>query len=208
MIGYYDYTVILTYVSLASGIFGIYFSFCNNPLVAIWCLLFSGLCDMFDGKVARSKTNRTITEKQFGIQLDSLCDVICFGVLPGTIGIAIGMTEWWFIIINALFAICAVIRLAYFNVTEEERQSTSTSARVFYEGLPVTTSAIIFPFIFCFLDIFKSAFPYIYAAVLLITAILYVSPIRIPKPKKLLASLLILIGIVEFTSLIILTINK
>ena len=208
MIGYYDYTVILTYVSLASGIFGIYFSFCNNPLVAIWCLLFSGLCDMFDGKVARSKKNRTATEKQFGIQLDSLCDVICFGVLPGSIGIAIGMTKWWLIIANVIFAICAVIRLAYFNVTEEERQSTNASARVFYEGLPVTTSAIIFPFIFCFSDILKNSFSYIYASVLLIKAILYISPIRIPKPKKLLASLLILIGIVEFASLVILTINR
>ena len=208
MIGFYDYTVILTYLSLASGIFGIYFSFCGNPLVAIWCLLFSGLCDMFDGKVARTKKNRTTQERQFGIQLDSLCDVICFGVLPGAIGIATGMKEWWFILINVLFAICAVIRLAYFNVTEEERQSITKSARIFYEGLPVTSSAVIFPFVFCFSDTLDDMFKYVYAGMLLIIAILYISPVRIPKPKKFLASILILLGITEFVCLILLTFNR
>ncbi len=208
MIGFYDYTVILTYLSLASGIFGIYFAFLGNPLMAIWCLLFSGLCDMFDGKVARTKKNRTTPERQFGIQLDSLCDVICFGVLPGAIGIAVGMTDWWLIIINAIFAICAVIRLAYFNVTEEERQSTTKEARVFFEGLPVTSSAVIFPFVYCFVGVFSNIFEYIYAAALLLIAILYITPVRIPKPRKLLSIVLVFLGITEFVCLILLTINK
>ena len=208
MIGFYNYTVILTYISLASGIFGIYFAFNENPLLAIWCLLFSGLCDMFDGKVARTKKNRTTPERQFGIQLDSLCDVVCFGVLPGIIGLAIGLDEWYLILINVLFAVCAVIRLAYFNVTEEERQSTTKAARISYEGLPVTSSAVIFPFVYCFKDITDPYFYYIYAATLLLVAVLYITPVRIPKPRKFLSIVLLILGLVEFISLIILTINR
>ena len=55
MIGYYNYTVILTYLGLTSSIIGIYYSMEYHPFIVILCLLFLGLCDMFDGKVARTK---------------------------------------------------------------------------------------------------------------------------------------------------------
>lgn len=70
MIGFYDYTVILTYLSLMSGTIGI--MLCLNgmghPYLGMFFLLFSGLCDTFDGKVARSKKDRTTQMKKFGIQ--------------------------------------------------------------------------------------------------------------------------------------------
>ena len=91
MIGYYNYTVILTYMSLISSVIGMFFAagfggMSPHPEYAIICLMVSGLCDMFDGKVARTKKDRTECEKKFGIQIDSLCDAICFGVLPVVIG--------------------------------------------------------------------------------------------------------------------------
>ena len=52
--------------------------------------MFSGFCDMFDGIVARTKKDRTDEEKRFGIQLDSLSDIVCFGVLPFVIGVCSG----------------------------------------------------------------------------------------------------------------------
>ena len=55
MIGIYNYTVILTYISFVSGITGIYYAINENTFIAILCLMISGLCDMFDGKVARTK---------------------------------------------------------------------------------------------------------------------------------------------------------
>ena len=84
MIGFYNYTVILTYLGTLSGFLGITFAFNEKPLIALICLIFAGLCDMFDGKVASTK-QRTQQEKRFGIQIDSLSDVICFGVLPAVI---------------------------------------------------------------------------------------------------------------------------
>lgn len=52
--------------------------------LAIFCLLLSGLPDSADGRIARTKKNRSEQEKHFGIQIDSLNNIICFGVLPGT----------------------------------------------------------------------------------------------------------------------------
>ena len=87
MISFYNYTVILTYISLVSSVIGMLLAcgLCGGeprPTYAIICLMVSGLCDMFDGKIARTKKDRTDDEKKFGIQIDSLCDAVCFGVLP------------------------------------------------------------------------------------------------------------------------------
>lgn len=69
MIGYYNYTVILTYLSLASAILGMFLACGFNgseahPVYGIICLMISGLCDMFDGKIARTKKDRTEPEKK------------------------------------------------------------------------------------------------------------------------------------------------
>ena len=82
MIGFYDYTVLLTYMGFISGMTGIVLAINGQIFPAIICLMFSGLCDMFDGRVARTKKRRTTEERHFGIQLDSLSDLVCFGVLP------------------------------------------------------------------------------------------------------------------------------
>ena len=150
MIGYYNYTVILTYMSLISSVIGMFFAagfggMERHPEYAIICLMVSGLCDMFDGKVARTKKDRTECEKKFGIQIDSLCDAICFGVLPVVIGYSVGMRDWADLPILVIFPLCAVIRLAYFNVAEEERQKKTAENRKVYEGLPVTSVALILP---------------------------------------------------------------
>ena len=73
MIGYYSYTVILTYLSLVFAMAGIHLSFNGMYQWAFICLIMCGICDTFDGMVARSKKNRTEEEKRFGIQIDSLC---------------------------------------------------------------------------------------------------------------------------------------
>ena len=86
MLGFYNYTVILTYLGAASGIYGIITCLSRqSPRIGVLCLMLSGLCDMFDGTVARTR-QRSDDEKRFGIQIDSLSDLICFGVLPAFIG--------------------------------------------------------------------------------------------------------------------------
>ena len=58
MIGFYDYTVILTYLSLLSAVLGMTLTVTGHPIIATMCLLFCGLCDMFDGKVTVSNDTK------------------------------------------------------------------------------------------------------------------------------------------------------
>ena len=188
MIGFYNYTVILTYVSLLISAVGVGFAATGNPLAAMFCLMASGVCDMFDGMIARTRKKSTDEEKRFGIQLDSLCDIVCFGVLPAATGIAMAQGQsaplqvaaW---AIGALFILCALIRLAYFNVTEETRQATQGGRRTHYTGVPVTTSAMVFPLMYALSLILPAFFgQLIYPAFLLITALAFITPVKIAKP--------------------------
>lgn len=147
-IGFYDYTVILTYMSLASSIFGMTQAIHGDYKLAIFCLAFSGFCDAFDGRVARTKKNRTDDEKNFGIQLDSLCDVICFGVFPAMICYLLGVRGVLGVAIVIFYCLCAVIRLAFFNVLEAKRQTAEGGSTKVYRGLPVTSIGFILPMIF------------------------------------------------------------
>ena len=148
MIGFYSYTVVLTYLGLASAAMGMILTFQGFAKYALFCLAFSGLCDMFDGKVARLKKDRTEDEKRFGIQIDSLCDVVCFGAFPMILCYSIGMRGPAGILILVFYLIAGVIRLAFFNVMEEKRQDETDEARKYYQGLPITSIAIILP-LFC-----------------------------------------------------------
>ena len=148
MIGFYSYTVVLTYLGLASSAIGMILTFQGFAKYALFCLAFSGLCDMFDGKVARMKKNRTEDEKRFGIQIDSLCDVVCFGAFPMILCYSIGMRGPAGISILVFYLIAGVLRLAFFNVMEEKRQEETDEARKYYQGLPITSIAIILP-LFC-----------------------------------------------------------
>ena len=148
MIGFYSYTVVLTYLGLASAAMGMILTFQGFAKYALFCLAFSGLCDMFDGKVARLKKDRTEDEKRFGIQIDSLCDVVCFGAFPMILCYSIGMRGPAGISILVFYLIAGVIRLAFFNVMEEKRQDETDEARKYYQGLPITSIAIIMP-LFC-----------------------------------------------------------
>lgn len=148
MIGFYDYTVVLTYVSLFISVFGMTLANTGNFRMAILCLALSGLCDMFDGKIARTKKERSADEKLFGMQIDSLCDVVCFGAFPALICYMLGVRGVFGILIIGYYCICSVIRLAFFNVLETNRQQVEDGANKYYHGLPITSMAIVLPLVF------------------------------------------------------------
>jgi len=147
-IGVYDYTVILTYISLLSGIFGMMLAGNGYYGWAVACVFFSGFCDAFDGAIARTKKNRTEDEKNFGIQIDSLCDIINFGVVPAYICYEMGVDGVLGTAVVFFFALCALIRLAFFNVLEAKRQKVEEGKNKYYRGLPVTAISIIFPIVY------------------------------------------------------------
>ena len=182
LIGFYDYTVILTYGSLISSLLGMLCASQGRLRMAICCLVISGVCDMFDGMVARSKKNRTEDEKSFGIQLESLCDLVSFGVFPAVLLYCAGVQTFVGILILLLYVLCALIRLAFFNVLEINRQKTETGCAKAYRGLPVTSSAIIFPFFALLSGLFDAQVTLALLHILpLLTAFLFVLDFRVPK---------------------------
>lgn len=159
MIGFYDYTVVATYISLVSSILGIFCAIEGNMSLAVFCLAFSGFCDMFDGKIARTKKDRTEEEKSFGIQIDSLCDMVCFGVFPIILAYKLGMCKVYSVVILAFYGLAGLIRLAYFNVMEEKRQSETSENRKYYQGLPITSMSVVMPLLFV-ISVFFPGFHY------------------------------------------------
>lgn len=196
MVGFYNYTIYLTYIGLVSAFTGIFFSFSGNIKAAVICLMISGVCDMFDGKIARTKKDRTEAEKSFGIQIDSLCDVVCFGLFPAVISFALGAYRLWQLAFAAFFAVCGVIRLAYFNVMAQEEHSSG------YLGIPITASALVVPLVMCFQNLLGDELASVYSIVLAILGICYIAPIHVKKPGKVGCAVMILIGIAVFICII------
>lgn len=147
MLGVYDYTVVLTYISLMISIGGMMFAVNGHLHLGVMCLAISGLCDMFDGKIARTKKNRTEDEKRFGIQIDSLSDIVCFGVAPAVLCYCFGMRGIVGVAILMFYVLAGLIRLAWFNVMEEHRQEETSEKRECYQGLPITSMAIALPIV-------------------------------------------------------------
>lgn len=215
MLGVFDYTVILTYLSLISANVGIVLALCDENIYgAAFCLMLSGLFDAFDGKVARTKKNRTDYERKYGIQIDSLTDIVAFGVLPSCI--AVGLMKQsdivhiitptlkifcYFVIV--LYVVAALIRLAHFNVTEDERQETEGGVNHYYTGVPVTTASLLFPTILLIQYITQKDFTFIYFIFIIITGFAFISTVRVSKPKNKHIFIMIALGVVEVLIMIL-----
>lgn len=182
LLGIYNYTVVLTYFGMLVAYTGITLALHGNLHGALVCLMLSGVCDMFDGKIASTKADRTLREKRFGIQIDSLSDLICFGVLPAVIVYSASSGSDLSFYISGLYLLCALIRLAWFNVDEEERQSTQAGSRSVYYGLPVTTAALIVPALIGLGRMWSWPLDMVGPAALLVMGCAFLTPFRLKKP--------------------------
>jgi len=96
--------------------------------------------DVLDGKVARARNEHST----LGRELDSLADVISFGMAPAALGFAAGLRGGWDWAILIFFVCCGVSRLARFNVTAEKLSEGSDSGKVkYFEGTPIPTSVVL-----------------------------------------------------------------
>lgn len=196
MIGFYNYTVILTYLSLMISVGGLFLASDGRVDMAILCLMASGFLDLFDGIVARTKKDRTDDQKTFGIQIDSLTDVICFGALPALIAYMTGMRAVYQILILMVFVTCGMIRLGYYNVTEQHRQAATGEVRKTYCGLPITSSALLVPFIYLFRSMLTAqAFEILLTVAMLVCGLAFITPIRVRKPHGKSIAALVLVGV-------------
>ena len=197
MIGKWNKSVILSYVGLGFTVLGILLLTTSVDVkYSIVCLIVSGVCDMFDGTVAR-RCKRTSEEQLFGIELDSLVDVFSFVAFPIIILLSLILNKLYCLPVYILYAIFGVARLANFNITSEN----NNQPRKYYEGLPVTMSSLFFPLIYLLSYVLKeNIFNIVYLITMAIIGILFVTKIKIPKPK-LKTSILIAVSALILTIL-------
>lgn len=96
------------------------------------------LCDVLDGYVAR----RTGRRSSIGADLDSLADIVSFGVAPAVMGFSLGLRGVWDMLILTYFVLCGISRLARFNVTAADTADSSGKVK-YYEGMPIPGSIFI-----------------------------------------------------------------
>ncbi|MDR0469406.1 MAG: CDP-alcohol phosphatidyltransferase family protein [Peptococcaceae bacterium] len=170
-IGYYNIANGITFLGLLSALASSFFALGGQLKSAVICLICAGIFDLFDGAVAR-KIKRTEDEKAFGVQLDTVVDVVSFCVTPAIVAYTQAGSSWYALVICGFYILCGVIRLAYFNTLADSDVPVKH-----YQGLPVTYISLILPIVL----LFSSNTATITAMGMV--AVLFIANIRIPKPR-------------------------
>lgn len=102
--------------------------------------IFALIFDALDGFVARLESHR---QSRLGADLDSLADIVSFGVAPAVLGYTLGLRGLWDVVVLTCFVCCGISRLARFNVTAAALTNTSTGKVRYFEGTPIPTSIVI-----------------------------------------------------------------
>ena len=192
ILGKWNKSVILSYVGLLLSVIGIGFFLHEKTNYGIVCLIFAGICDLFDGTIAR-RCKRTKEEKQFGIELDSLIDVFDFIALPIVFFYSIGFDKWYLIPLLGFYGIMGIARLAHFNTIVENDNKPVP----FYHGLPVTYAALIFPLAHLIISrYFDFLFLVVFGIIILIVSTFFIVDVKVPKPKLKASIGLLLLAIV------------
>ncbi len=202
-LGYYDYTVILTYLGMIMAFTGMLLAFEEDYFDSVILLMGAGVCDMFDGTVAATK-KRNESERRFGIQIDSLSDLISFGVMPGIFVYMISGKTVLSAYAAAMYLLAALIRLAFFNVCEEERQRNTIEKRKMFKGVPVTTIAVLLPMAYLIQNKAEIHSTAGYLVLLVLCGIGFITPVDIKKPDVVGKICLIIVGIAEFLGVLFL----
>lgn len=192
-IGVYNLANCVTWLGIAAAVVGI--SFADNPKIAMIMLLVAGICDMFDGRVARMFP-RTETEKRFGIQLDSFADTVSFVVFPAVFLLAQSHAVWA-ILLAIFYVLAGVTRLCWFDITTD-------GATKYFQGMPVTSIALFLPLLYAVALLTGFSGVLIAAAILLLVmGVLFVANIPVKKPGAIGAVVLLFVGIAICAALIL-----
>lgn len=170
-----DLPNICSLTGLLCAVFGIYFAIEGNFLAAIIGVLWAVLFDWYDGIIARKMKGRTKIQGEFGRQLDSMIDIVSFGILPAILLLSYGNYNIWFIPGAFIIVATSAIRLSFFNVFGLINSKT-------YRGMPLDNNVLILAFLFLFESYFEhSTFSIIIYVILMLLSALNLSSIPTPK---------------------------
>lgn len=173
MIGCFNRSVILTYIGVLFSLYGMFLlAMYGAPKIPLICLILAGVCDLFDGALAR-KFKRNETQKQFGVQIDSLADTVSFLILPAMLLFFLEHIAAF--IVGGFYVICGIYRLAWFNIKAGGFKNV-------YSGLPVTYAALVLP-IFYLIVRFVGHSVIIMPMVYALLGVLFILNIKVPKPR-------------------------
>lgn len=166
---------IITGLNLLFGIFSLMLTFNEDYIPASICIFIAMICDLLDGQIARHQ-NAT---SQFGVEFDSLSDLVSFGIAPGMLAFSFylhSFDELGVFIVSAYMLTCA-IRLARFNV------QTKPGAKKVFSGLPSPAAAgLVASSIVLVAQYESSIFMKLFPVTVLVASILMVSTIKYPVP--------------------------
>jgi len=170
-----DLPNICSLAGLLCAVLGIFYAILGKFPVAIIGILWAVVFDWADGIIARQMKGRTDHQRAFGGQLDSLIDVVSFGVFPAVFLLSYGKFNPWFLPGAFLIVAASVIRLSYFNIFGLVDSKT-------YMGLALDNNVIILAFVFLFEGfVNQSGFAMILYALLMGSLVFNLAPIRTPK---------------------------
>jgi len=170
-----DIPNICSLAGLLSAILGLYYAVLGNFPVAIIGMIWSVFFDWYDGIIARRMKGRTDEYRAFGGQLDSLIDIVSFGILPAVFLLSYGEFSPWFLPGAFVIVATSAIRLSYFNVFGLIDDST-------YMGLALDNNVIILSFVFLFDGFFsQTVFSAIMYSMCMVMAAFNLAPVRTPK---------------------------
>lgn len=170
-----DLPNICSLAGLLCAVLGIWHAILGNFPVAIIGILWAVLFDWSDGIVARQMTGRTDHHRAFGGQLDSLIDIVSFGVFPAIFLLSYGKFSPWFLPGAFLIVATSAIRLSYFNIFGLIDDET-------YMGLALDNNVIILAFVFLFEGFINhTVFSIILYALLMVFLVFNLAPVRTPK---------------------------
>ncbi len=170
-----DLPNVCSLAGLLCAVLGIYYAILGNFPVAIIGALWAVLFDWADGIIARQLTGRTDHHRAFGSQLDSLIDIVSYGVFPAIFLLSYGKFSPWFLPGAFLIVATSAIRLSYFNIFGLIDDKT-------YMGLALDNNIIILAFVFLFESFFNhTVFSIILYMLLMVFLVLNLAPVRTPK---------------------------
>lgn len=202
MIGKWNKSVIATYVGMLLAVASIFLLMSGLYKAAMMCFMGAGICDLFDGTIARM-CKRSEEEKNFGIQLDSLVDVVSFIVLPVVLIVKLAGLTWYTAVAAVLYSVFGIARLAYFNVCQEENEDKDSPIK-YYTGMPVTYAALVFPLVYLLHLLFNTEVTALFMCIAMeIMALLFILKIKFIKPGKKGYIFLMLLAVALFAVYII-----